>query len=135
MKAGREHRVPLSDRAIKLLKSLPREDGNDHAFIGPRKAGLSNMAFLTLLKRMGHNDITTHGFRSSFRGWCAARTNYPREVAELALAHTNRDRVEAAYQRDDLIDKRRQLMAEWATFCFTPPAKSAKVVSIRAAAQ
>jgi integrase len=83
------------------------------------KAGkpLSSMALLMLLRRMERGDLTSHGFRSTFRDWCAEATNYPREVAEAALAHTLRDKTEAAYQRGDLMEKRRRLMAEWAAFC------------------
>ena len=78
---------------------------------------LSNMAMLALLRRMGRGDLTAHGFRSTFRDWCAESTNYPREVAEAALAHTLDDKVEAAYRRGDLMEKRSRLMADWATFC------------------
>jgi len=81
-----------------------------------------------LLKRMGRFDITVHGFRSTFRQWCAEATNTPREIAEAALAHTLRDRVEAAYQRGDMLDRRRVLMAEWAVFCLRPAADGAVVL-------
>jgi integrase len=128
MKASREHRVPLSNSALAVLREAaklridPRADG----FIFPGgKAGkpLSTMALLMLLRRMDRGDFTAHGFRSSFRDWCAEATNYPREVAEAALAHTLRDKTEAAYQRADLMEKRRRLMAEWAAFCGRPPPK------------
>ena len=89
-------------------------------FPGARGAGLSNMSFLMLLRRMGRGDLTAHGFRSSFRDWTAERTSFPREVAEQALAHTLSDKVEAAYRRSDLFDKRRKLMDAWARFCVTP---------------
>jgi integrase len=134
MKAGKEHRVPLSDRAIELLQSLPREDGNEAVFIGPQRAGLSNMAMTSVLRRMNRGDVTVHGFRSCFRDWCAERTNYPSEVAEMALAHTVSDKVEAAYRRGDLLTKRHRLAADWAKFCNSPPARNAAdstVVPIR----
>ena len=121
MKAGREHRVPLCDPALAILRTLmpPRDaERDDWVFPGP-KAGkpLSNMAMLMLLRRMGRGDLTAHGFRSTFRDWVAERTAYPREVAEAALAHTLSDKVEAAYRRGDLMDKRRRLMDDWAVFC------------------
>lgn len=75
------------------------------------------MAMLMLLRRMGHADLTTHGFRSAFRDWAAEATGYPREVAELALAHVNKDKVEAAYLRGDLFEKRQKMMEDWAAFC------------------
>jgi len=121
MKAGREHRVPLSTTAVALLRSLSSlhegETGN-WVFHGtkPGKA-LSNMAMLMLLRRMGHGDITAHGFRSAFRDWAAESTPYEREVVEMALAHSIGDRVEAAYRRGDLLEKRRRLMEDWAAFC------------------
>ena len=85
---------------------------------------LSNMAFLMLLRRMGRGDLTAHGFRSSFRDWAAERTNFPSEVAEMALAHVIGSKVEAAYRRGDLFEKRRRLMQQWATFCTTVPAQA-----------
>jgi len=119
MKAGREHRVPLSAAAISVLVKLKKADlSPDFVFPGLRpNKPLSNMAFLQLLKRMKRDDLTAHGFRSTFRDWAAERTNYPREVAEMALAHTVSDKVEAAYRRGDLLEKRHRLMEEWAGFC------------------
>lgn len=136
MKAGREHRVPLSDRAIELLTALPREDDNNHIFIGARKgAGLSNMAMLELVKGAG---VTVHGFRSTFRDWAAETTAYPNHVVEMALAHLIGDKVEAAYRRGDLFEKRRRLMRDWATYCAKTPKAVAKtrdnVVAMRASA-
>lgn len=127
MKAGREHRVPLSDRALELLAAIPREEGNDHVFPGGRKGkGLSNMAMLELLRGLdGAAGITVHGFRSTFRDWAAERTSFPREIAEAALAHTLKDKTEAAYLRSDALDKRRRLMAAWAKFCAERPARAA----------
>ena len=90
------------------------------------------MAMLMLLRRMGRGDLTAHGFRSTFRDWVAERTAYPREVAEAALAHTLGDSVEAAYRRGDLMDKRRRLMEDWASYCDRPPTVG-KVVPIRTA--
>jgi integrase len=133
IKAEREHRVPLSDRAIAILDALPREPGNDHLFIGARAGkGLSDMAMLELLRGMAGNGYTVHGFRSSFRDWCAEQTNYPRELAEVALAHALKDKTEAAYQRGDLLEKRRRLMRDWARYCASPPPREGKVVSLQA---
>jgi len=120
MKAGKEHRVPLSGRALAIIEELKAQRVNDHEFVfpgaRPRKP-LSNMAMLKVLQRMGRADLTAHGFRSSFRGWAAERTGFPHEVAEMALAHTVSDKVEAAYRRGDLFLKRRQLMEAWAKHC------------------
>ena len=131
MKASKEHRVPLSDHAIDILSALPREKGNPFVFIGPRARGLSNMAMASVLKRMERNDITVHGFRSSFRDWAAERTNYPNHVVEQALAHVIGNKVEAAYRRGDLLDRRQRLMEDWARFCMSPAPKS-EVVALRA---
>lgn len=138
MKARKEHRVPLSDRAIELLEKLPREDGNDHVFIGDRRGrGLSNMAMLEFVKGAG---ITVHGFRSTFRDWAAETTAFPNHVVEMALAHVVGDRVEAAYRRGDLFDKRRRLMAAWAAYCAKGPKRESSltlaenIVAIRTSA-
>ncbi|MCK1586898.1 site-specific integrase [Bradyrhizobium sp. 169] len=120
MKAGREHRVPLSDRAIEILKSVPREKDNPFIFIGPRAGGLSNMAMAAVLRRMDRAEVTVHGFRSTFRDWAAERTSYPNHVVEMALAHVVGNKVEAAYRRGDLFEKRRRLMTDWANYCGTP---------------
>jgi integrase len=121
MKAGREHRVPLSAAALAILKQMEEIREGDFAFPGGKKGKpLSNMAMLELLKRMGRHDLTTHGFRSTFRDWAAERTNFPREVVEMALAHTIESKVEAAYRRGDLFQKRRQLMEAWARVCGCP---------------
>ena len=120
MKGGREHRVPLATAAVALLQSLPTEDNNEFVFIGPRAgAGLSDMSMTAVLRRMGHADITVHGFRSTFRDWAAEVSHFPNHVVEMALAHAIGDKVEAAYRRGDLFDKRRELMAAWADFCTT----------------
>jgi integrase len=121
MKAGREHRVPLSDTALTNLEDLRKVRQADFVFPGG-KAGrpISNMAMLMLLRRMGRGNLTVHGFRSSFRDWAAERTGFAAEVAEMALAHAVSDKVEAAYRRGDLFRKRRQLMDAWAQFCAAP---------------
>ncbi len=130
MKGQRDYRVPLSNRVIDILKGLPRE--GDWVFPGAKKgAALSNMALLGTLKRMGRANITTHGFRSSFRDWAAETTGYPSHVAEMALAHAVSDQVEAAYRRGDLFAKRRRLMADWAKYCAARP-RDRQVVPIRA---
>jgi integrase len=127
-KAGREHRVPLSKRAIEILENLPRGE-----YLLPGRGGqpLSNMAMLKTLERMGHSDVTVHGFRSTFRDWAADMTSYPNHVVEMALAHAIGDKVEAAYRRGDLFVKRRRLMDDWAKYCGQPVARSANVVAIR----
>jgi integrase len=138
MKAAREHRVPLSEGALAMLREMaklrtnPKVDG----FVFPGgKPGkpLSSMALLMLLRRMGRGGLTAHGFRSTFRDWCAEATNYPREIAEAALAHTLRDKTEAAYQRGDLMEKRRRLMADWAAYC-ARRAPAGQVVPLRVGA-
>ena len=121
MKAGKEHKTPLSPRAVELLKDLYREDGNDFVFIGSQAgSGLSNMAMTTVLRRMGRGDLTAHGFRSTFRDWAGEATAHPREVIEAALAHKLKDKAEAAYARGDLFAKRRALMTDWAAYLAKP---------------
>ena len=119
MKAGKEHRVPLSAPAIAVLNVMRKVRQNDYIFPGDRHATLSNTSMLMLLRRMGRDDLTVHGFRSSFRDWAAERTNFPSEVAEMALAHSVSNKVEQAYRRGDMFDRRRRMMAAWATFCAT----------------
>jgi integrase len=116
MKAGREHRVPLTPAAVSLLKVLPRMAGTDYVFVAARGGRLSDMTLTAVLRRMGV-DAVPHGFRSTFRDWAAECTNHAREVAEMALAHTIESKVEAAYRRGDLFTKRRRLMEDWADFC------------------
>jgi integrase len=119
MKAGKEHRVPLSDSAMATLKTLPRD--GDYVFPGAEKdRPLSNMAMLELVRGMRAKGATVHGFRSTFRDWAAEQTSYPHEMCELALAHTVGNKVEAAYRRGDLMEKRRRLMQDWATYCAQP---------------
>jgi integrase len=128
MKAGREHRVPLSSAALELLRNLPRLEGNDLVFPAPRGGVLSDMSLTAVMRRMGLDEVP-HGLRSTFRDWAGERTNYPRELAEAALAHTNKDKVEAAYRRGDALEKRRGLMEAWAKFLQTPPAVGTVLVS------
>jgi integrase len=127
MKASREHRVPLSAAAVAVLEQMKQIREGDFVFPGGKKGKpLSNMAMLAVLKRMERGELTAHGFRSTFRDWAAERTNFSHEVAEMALAHTVSDKVEAAYRRGDLFQKRRQIMEAWARFCVT--ARSQAVV-------
>ena len=115
MKAGREHRVPLSSRAVEVLNET-KKLGSDYLFPGQRGGKLSGMAMAMLLRRMGHV-VTVHGFRSSFRDWAAEMTAFPHEVCEMALAHTIANKAEAAYRRGDIFEKRRLLMDGWEEFC------------------
>ena len=128
---SREHRVPLSPRCLDLLDSAEAiANGGPYVFPGRSpKAPLSDMAFLMLLRRLNRDDVTAHGFRSSFRDWAAERTNLPRAVCEAALAHVVKDKVKAAYFRSDLFEQRRRLMDNWAKFA---TAKRAAVVQILA---
>ncbi len=131
MKARKAHRVPLSDRALDLLRKLPTEEGNDFIFIGTQKGkGLSNMSMSAVLRRM-HYDVTVHGFRSVFRDWAAESTGYANHIVEMALAHAISNAVEKAYRRGDLFDKRAKLMEDWARFCSQPPAKADNVTPLR----
>lgn len=136
MKRRREHCVPLSDRAIEILESLPRE--GEFVFIGHRAGKpLSEGALLRRLERLGRDDATAHGFRSSFRDWASEQTAYPSEMCEMALAHAVSNKVEAAYRRGDMLEKRRRLMADWAAYCASPtPVRAGENVrQIRGAAQ
>jgi integrase len=118
MKAGREHRVPLSAAALAILDRMKEIRESDFVFPGGKKGmPLSNMAMLAVLKRMRRDDLTAHGFRSTFRDWAAECTDFRSEVVEMALAHAIENKVEAAYRRGDLFQKRRQLMEAWARFC------------------
>ena len=129
-KARREHRVPLASRAVEILKQARElSDGGPYVFSGRPKAALSDSAFLMLLRRLGRDDITVHGFRSSFRVWAAERTNTPRAVCEAALAHSLRDQTEAAYNRTDLFERRRKLMEAWSAYA---TGETADVVAIHA---
>jgi integrase len=129
MKAGREHRVPLSNRAISILKQLRDPDGGEFVFLGQKpKKPLSNKAMEMVLRRMKIENATVHGFRSSFRDWAGNVTSFPREVTETALAHVIGDKAEQAYRRGDALDKRRKLMDAWAEYC--EPQRPANVVAI-----
>ncbi|MGX5650190.1 tyrosine-type recombinase/integrase [Hydrogenophaga borbori] len=130
MKAGVEHRVPLSTQAVKLLKALPRVEGSDVVFPGSKGQPLSDMTLSAVMRRM-EVDGVPHGFRSTFRDWAAERTNFPRELAEMALAHTIENKVEAAYRRGDLLAKRAQMMQAWADFCETPVTKGNVIAHAR----
>jgi integrase len=132
MKGGREHRVPLSERAVELLRALPIEDGNAYVFMGPRAgSGLSNMSMTAVLRRMGHGGVTVHGMRSTFMDWAHEQTAFPKAAIDMALAHVVSDKVEAAYRRGDLLAKRRQLAEAWSKYCCSPPAERGDVVPIR----
>jgi integrase len=122
MKAGKEHRVPLSNRALAVLGEAQEPD----SWVFP----LGNMAMLELLRGL-RPDVTVHGFRSSFRDWIAETTNTANIVAEMALAHSVGDKVEAAYRRGDLFEKRRKLMEGWAAYCSPPKSRQDNVTSLR----
>jgi integrase len=130
MKAGVEHRVPLSPQVNSILQAMRDIQDGEYVFSSNRKGTfLSNMALLKVIERMGY-EVTSHGFRSTFRDWAAERTNFPREVCEQALAHSLRDKVESAYRRGDLLLKRQILMSEWAKFCESPNLGVGDIVSI-----
>lgn len=133
MKSGKEHRVPLAGRAGAILAAqrIARAKAKDYVFsvTAPDKEP-SNMMMMALLRRMGHGDFTVHGFRSSFRDWVGEATNFPRELAEAALAHAVGDKVERSYRRQDALERRRKLMEAWDGFCAKPPI--AGVVHLRA---
>ena len=136
MKAGKEHRVPLTERALQILEALPVEEGNDYLFIGNRDGKpISNAAMAEMMKEIAPPSATpgriatVHGMRSTFRDWAGEMTNFPRELAEAALAHTLDSKVEAAYQRGDLLLRRRKLIEAWASYCASPVQKG-DVVSI-----
>ena len=129
MKAGHEHRIPLSARAIEILNSLSPLPHNEYVFAGNAQGKpLSNMAMNVLLKRMSKTGLTVHGFRSTFRDWASEQTSFPHETCEHALAHRISDKAEAAYRRGDQFEKRRKLMEAWAAF--GEPQKSAKVFQL-----
>ena len=119
MKAGKEHRVPLTPSAMKIIETMPKVEDSEFIFTAPRGGALSDMALTQVMRRM-KIDAVPHGFRSTFRDWAGERTHHPREVAEQALAHTLQDKVEAAYRRGDALDKRRVLMGDWETFISKP---------------
>lgn len=133
MKARKEHRVPLSPQALEIVKAMKdsrKDKTNMFVFPGLRGGGLSNMAFLQQLKHMNRDDLTAHGFQSTFRDWAAEQTAYPSDVVEMALAHAISNQTEAAYRRGDLFDKRRRLMDDWACYC-EQVAEAGEVVPLR----
>jgi integrase len=133
-KSGRPHSVPLSDDAVALLEALPKMEGTDLVFPGAKEGkALSDMSLTAVMRRMAV-DAVPHGFRASFSSWCASSTAYPEEVREMALAHAIGDGTVAAYQRSDLFDKRRNLMADWAKFLGTVPVVGDNVVQLRGVA-
>jgi integrase len=115
MKAGREHRVPLSNAAMSLLEALPRTKGTDLVFPGTKNKALSDMSLTAVMRRM-EVDAVPHGFRSTFRDWVGDRTTYPRDLAEMALAHVIQNKTEEAYRRSDALERRREMMNAWAEF-------------------
>ena len=118
MKGKKEHRIPLSAEALAILEEMKAVSTSDYVFPGREpKRPQSNMTMLQLAKRLWSKNLTVHGFRSTFRDWTAERTGYAREVAEMALAHTIENKVEAAYRRGDLFEKRRRMMRDWADYC------------------
>ena len=133
MKAGRDHRVPLSARALALIEALP--GGRRAGLVFPAAQGgmLSDMTLSAVLRRM-KVEAVPHGFRSTFRDWGSERTNFPSEMLEMALAHTVSDKVEAAYRRGDMVERRRRMMEDWATFCALPSASRDNVTPFRGAA-
>ena len=130
MKGGRDHRVPLSAEALAVLNKVDKGESEEFVFAGRKKRPLSNMALMMLLRRMDHAKLTVHGFRSTFRDWAAECTNFQGEVAEAALAHVVGDKVEAAYRRGDLFEKRRRLMTAWGQFSTAGSAPS-MIVKLR----
>ena len=132
MKSGQPHRVPLSERALELLRALPTEDGNPFVFVGANPGqGLSPSMLQRALARI-RDDVTVHGFRSTFRDWAGERTGFPFEVLEKALAHSVGNKASRAYARSDLLAERAKLMEAWGAFCGSPPAEGT-VVPLRAA--
>jgi integrase len=137
MKARREHRVPLSARAVAILQDMQEARDGDNAFVfrGPRPGKpLSNVALLRLLERMGLNDLTVHGFRATFKTWASERTSFQSEIVEASLAHTIGGKVEQAYMHGDMFEKRRRLIQQWTTFCTSKPTNAvpSRIVPLRA---
>jgi integrase len=130
MKARKEHRVPLSDRAVEILTGIPKGQGDEIVFKAAQGGVLSDMTLGAVLKRM-EVPVTTHGFRSTFRDWAGETTAFPREVIEHALAHQLKDKAEAAYARGTLMEKRRKLMAAWAEYCERANDAAGSVIQIR----
>jgi integrase len=133
MKAGKPHRVPLSDSALRILRALPRLEGSPYVFASPRGKMLSDMTLSAVTRRLGVEAVP-HGFRSSFKDWCRSNTSFPDEVSELALAHINNDATRAAYARDELLPRRTLMMRDWAKYCGTVRGDST-VVSLHSKAK
>ena len=134
MKAGKAHRVPLCPRAVAILHAIRPDGVRQDTLVFPgskRPKPQSNMVFLMLLRRMKLGHLTAHGFRATFKTWATERTNFPREVIEAALAHVAGDKIESAYQRGDVFDKRLRLMTAWSDYCGARPATDSNVVSMR----
>jgi integrase len=131
-KANRLHRVPLSSRCLKLLRTMPQE--GDRVFLGRAGSAMADSSLIYTLRKLGHGDVTVHGMRSAFRTWAAEQTSFPHEIAELALAHNVHDAVVRAYKRTDLFDRRRRLMQLWCDFLARPAAEAGTVVPLRAGA-
>jgi integrase len=130
MKSGREHQVPLPPRCIEILRETRAKAAESELIFPGRDGELAHTTFSWLLRTLGHGDVVAHGFRSSFRDWCGEHTNFPREVAEAALAHATGDRVEQAYRRGTAIEKRRVLMTAWSRFCAHPAPAGATVTKL-----
>ncbi|WP_363348637.1 site-specific integrase [Methylocystis echinoides] len=131
MKAAKEHRVPLCSRALEIVQKLAEARTSEFVFPDHRRGRpLSNMAMEMLLRRMGEDKITVHGFRSAFRDWVGDETSFPREIAEAALAHQITNEVERAYRRGDAIQKRRQLMDAWEAYCSRSASQGIEFVSL-----
>jgi integrase len=129
MKAGKEHRIPLSDRSVSLLKGLGKVKRGAFVFPGNNaKQPLSNMAMSMHLRRLGSDKVTVHGFRSTFRDWASEATSFPHEVCEAALAHVIKNKAESAYRRGDMLAKRAKLMVAWADYC--EPKAAGKIIPL-----
>jgi integrase len=134
MKAAREHRVPLSGRALAILEKLFEAKTGEFIFAGQRAGKpLSSKAMEMMLRRLKMEGVTVHGFRSTFRDWAGNETHFPREVAEAALAHVIGDKAEQAYRRGDALEKRRALMEAWAGYCEPKPSSNVVPLSKRGA--
>ena len=134
MKAGNEHRIPLSSRAMTIINEMESNRQSDFVFAGGRIGkGLSNAAMDKMLQSTLGYQCTVHGFRSTFRDWAAECTNYPRDLCEMALAHTIKNKAEAAYRRGDMIEKRRNLAEDWLNFMQSPTTAKGDVIPLRQA--
>ena len=134
MKAGKEHRIPLCKRTLAILQEMQAHRLADHGFVFPgSKVGrpIADTVLLRLLQRMGRGDLTAHGFRATFKTWASDRTPFQNEIVEAALAHVVGSKVEQAYQRGDMFEKRRRLMQQWEMFCTAAPTAHGKVVSLK----